>query len=847
MEIGMPVLLAVAKYLIGLLIEVNVCYIFSYGLVLSFIPELATLYSIICLWVTEVAISTCGVCQVRAKCEHQYGIACCQHCTAFLTSLTEQAPTTQQLTCPREYGGCQLIGISVEERCISCWLSHALLSCTLPSLMHDRLRKKLPQYLKEKVPTSLARSVYSSIADNNSGETGGAAAAPATRQPLSGVQSLPVSSANVMESTGMFGSIVDLPGGWKRKMGSEIVVVSPSGEKFKSVVKLEEYLLKLGVTIDARVLFGGSAKQIAITKDQESLADSTEKCIKKKKKKKKKKHKSRHKELEIMIPSSNNKSVSTTLPGGWLRRTTFRENQTRTRFDVYVTSPDGHTFRSRKQLAAYFHQIGKVDDLAKYFPLYHKETDHVATSSERTETESSTEPGSSSELCSTDIDFVCSDSGVISPCISDDENSSDTISNSLSKAHELVCKENLNNNVNLNSSNASENASQDDFIGFYAEPPVQSVDSSNFVSCKNVFCKNVNNELTESSISAAKNCDTNSNGVKVFPKVKRESISINVSGIALNFSKETTTESMMEPPVAEKIPDQSTLTSKMEKHKKKKKKGKHAKNKIDLKGNSLNMANDTVTGENATDNEIEENLKSENLNKICREKESPKKEKLSIRLPSASKEKETNISFAGTSDSINTSPRGRKLKIQDDQKLSNTISAKKSRPIVKFKAFQTQYLGGGWSRKIKWNEKGIGKVSFVMPPSGSKISSVMELQGYLKKEGGSTADASYYFPSELKREDVPEKKTLEPKTFRASLSDKKKLGNKMQDKFTTKSNCDPSANVTDKHQSLSSTVDSGPRIKRVCRSLEQVGEMCSLFEILLNEPTSVLSFSLKDW
>ena len=706
------------------------------------------------LIVSEIAVSSCGICSIRSQCEHHYGTVVCHHCFTFLSSLSEKSHT-EEFTCHRGYGGCQLIGISIEGRCRSCWLSHALLSCTMPSLLHDRLRKKLPQHLKERVPTSLARSVYST--DTSSGGDGSRNARSSSGLSTDG------------SNNSIFGSIVDLPGGWKRKTGAEVVVISPSGEKFKSVEKLEEYLYKLGVKTDATILFGGTSNTVPAEEEHNTCKENEPNAIVKKHKNKKKK-KNKLKLVKSQKSSSNN-CIVTQLPGGWVRRTKFRQN--RRRFDVYVSSPDGRTFRSRKHLSAYFHQIGKVDDILKYFPLFHDSEEHIATSSEITETESSTEPGSGK--CTEDDGPSSDDAGVLSDCdsgnrvnrledrldlpvnrleeeligedldadcgvLSDSEEISSSKALESKRCDTLVNKEILNARTTKKDSKieslvASENTSQGDFIGF-------EINASKSLSSQDKCLNTTSLDLVQSHDSDK--------------GVKKNSITIELPGLA---HLKSSSESALSSSLNDSSHHSSDGGCKINKLHKKKKKHKDKKKKSKLK-----------------------------------DKDAP----------------DVNVS--------SNSPKERSIVISE--KLGDVCESVQSENIPKavppLKPFQTQHLDGGWSRKIKWNPDGSGKVSFVVTPSGSKIQSVMELQAYLKKEGSATRDASFYFAQELRREDVPVK-IITPKASKANLKPLSANASK-----TAKSSNNADKQLPNNDKKKSQTVDSGPRIKRVCRSLEQV-------------------------
>ncbi|KAF2357699.1 Methyl-CpG DNA binding [Trinorchestia longiramus] len=687
--------------------------------------------------VEELSDGSCGVCQLRGLCEMLHNTSCCQHCASFLTALAEKPPQ-QELLCLRECGGCQLVGISIEERCKACWLCRALLCCTLPSLLHDRMRKKLPQYLKEKIPTSLARSVYVSEAS-----TGLDSSKMNGKHSINSSHGAPAALPDMV--TPMFGSIVDLPGGWKRKTGPEVVVISPSGEKFKSIPKLEEYLQKLGICTDARVLFGGSAPanenvvdkkphaNVGLGEKEEQLFPHPEQVSfhkKKKKKKKKKKHKSRSHskdEMKLFVGSNgnNNNCVTTTLPGGWIRRTIFRHSSNKAKFDVYVLSPDGRTFRSRKQLSAYFQQIGKVDDITKYFPLFHEKGSPTATSSERTETESSTEPDSSSELLSdTDANDVLSIAGSESEGEATRNEDGDAAKTRAESDKSCIAASSNCEAHQLDVSFASGgDASQEDFVGFDNKCAVVQNEIANIDKCVD---NDQNGSPRTEGNSGDISCDNNSSVAVV--KTKKASISFKVP-----FS---------------------------------------------------HYSNEDVCVGNKKDTSVPSGDK-QNDTKLLTDEQRCNKENTSI------------------------------PEICDSKDTTSTDVQKSEVEVPKFKAFQTQHLGNGWSRKIKWSQDGTGKVSFVVTPAGSKIQSNLELQAYFKKEGGSTLDAAKFFPMNLKREDVPEKVAVVPRVCKpkqASVKKDKKKG-------------DVPADVADGRSDVAAPLpvesSGGPRIKRVCRSLEQ--------------------------
>ena len=673
--------------------------------------------------------------------------------------------------------------------------------------MHDRLRKRLPQHLKEKVPTSLARSVYvtesaldPSVGCGRLGMAGKIASTKAT-------ESLP----------GLFGSIVDLPGGWKRKTGSETVVISPTGEKFKSIPKLEDFLAKQGIHSDARVLFGAAGASHL----QTDAKVHHHKSKKKKKKKKKHKHKSYSRDGSP-TPESSGSFVTTTLPGGWVRRTKFRTCSitNRARFDVYVTSPDGRIFRSKKQLSAYFQQIGKVDDILKYFPLFHDRADRVTTSSDRTETESSTEPGSSSEMWSDEVSH-----NVLPTTLA---------ALNLPSAHALGLGVKLNNNDKLNIF-ASEDTSHEDFVGFVRDSNVQNRYLNSNDYCKDDSKKNCTKD--SKVLNSSKICDTNSKKVsESMSKVKKSSINIEIASLVLLPREDNRT--------FDKACDKDVPNSK-EKH--------DDFTIIDFPGGWRRRAGIETTVV-SPDGNVFNSVKKlrEYLVKKCidenpdhlfgtvnsiRVSSPPNLPRIDCNVENLALPKIPKISENKCPGGFENAPPLKSTEQVDASQLVRApspdselvISPKaKVKPSASpatavFKAFQTQHFGDGWARKIKWNPDGTGKVSFVVTPAGSKIQSMMELLGYLKKEGIPTTDASFYFPSLLNRADVPEKVQTIKATSKATKAKSAAAAHDQKKTLQSNSITEPEIDVCEELTDLQTALDSGgPRIKRVCRSLEQV-------------------------
>ncbi|KAK4299758.1 hypothetical protein Pmani_027978 [Petrolisthes manimaculis] len=301
----------------------------------------------------------CSICDIAGGNTRKFNIVFCEVCSSFLSEASDGPK--EIFECQRTKGECQIKGLYEDDRCAACWLFRILISCSMPSLLHDRLRKRLPPMLKDQIPTSLARSL-------NAGSV--PPSLEKNDELSSHTKRLPLDPGG----GGAFGSVMDLPGGWKRKTGPEIVVISPSGEKFKSVQKLEEFLKKQGINADARILFGNSMPTTERNMEGKSKPSQT------------------------TGSGAKGKVVLISLPGGWNRRIKWRLKGNK--FDTYVDSPDGRTFRSRKELSAYFQMIGKVDDIHKYFPVVSGYSDASLPSSSETPGSSSTEPISSSELCS---------------------------------------------------------------------------------------------------------------------------------------------------------------------------------------------------------------------------------------------------------------------------------------------------------------------------------------------------------------------------------------------------------------------------------------------------------------
>ena len=301
----------------------------------------------------------------------KFGVVICEVCCSFVSSASDGP--REVFECLDTEGSCQVQGMGSvekekeEERCLACWLGRILQTCYMPNLLHDRLRKRLPGALKEKIPTSLARCMSLGTVPTIN-EKDAELASHAKRLPLD-----PGGAGGGGGGTGAFGNVIDLPGGWRRTTGPEVTVTSPSGEKFRSMQKLEEFLKNQGICADARVLFGNSSPVVG--KASEEKQQSQVPSVKK---------------------SKDNRVVCTTLPGGWTRRIKWRSAGDK--FDTYVFSPDGRTFRSKRELSAYFQSIGKVDDIHKYFPVVNGNSDSSTRSSSDNVGSSSTEPVSSSEI-----------------------------------------------------------------------------------------------------------------------------------------------------------------------------------------------------------------------------------------------------------------------------------------------------------------------------------------------------------------------------------------------------------------------------------------------------------------
>ena len=693
-------------------------------------------------------------------------------------------------------------GISIEDRCTPCWLSHALLSCTLPSLMHDRLRKRLPQYLKEKIPTSLARSVYVTNDDTTTYDIAASCGGvPQGSHASNNNNKLPSTTAPD-SLPGLFGSVMER--GWKR--GAEAPVnISSAGDKLKSIPKLEEHFAGQGIHSDARVLFGaaagggGGVTSAAVSLPSSDILEDSTKPRKKKKKKKKKKHRTRD-------CSPDGSWVTTTLPGGWVRRTNFTSSSTRTKLHIHVSSPDGRTFKSRKQLSAYFHQIGRVDDILKYFPLFHDRGGgaHVDTSSERTGgegEESSTEPGLSSEQM-----------------WSDEVTSRDLVPLSVANCGAAAGK--LNNNDKLNIF-ASEDTSPEDFVTFDTESIIPKV-GNNYINRidKDDPGKGISvspkspEEGVRPSISpksgsphgeSPKRCDTNFRGSE--PRPKRASISIQLPSM----------EAVEVPPEVYRTLEEAYALE--------------------------HQAASTASSTSSSCDTFVSPLTSRRIKKKKKkEKHSSRKTKSSPSGPSFTGFKSATVPSyvtvvpplrrggGGTSSCAPVSADSMELErcpspdsqlvLSPKAKVKAVSKATPAPPPPLLKAFQTQHLGGGWSRKIKWNAQGIGKVSLVVTPSGTRIQSNMELQGYLKKEGTPVATASIYFPQQLLRADVPVPVIRSTRTPKSAGGGSKAAADKARAALQHQQGT-PASGSSSSHQ-VSQTQSAGPRIKRVCRSLEQV-------------------------
>ncbi|RXG72610.1 hypothetical protein Avbf_06314 [Armadillidium vulgare] len=194
-----------------------------------------------------------------------------------------------------------------------------------------------------------------------------------------------------------------------------------------------------------------------------------------------------------------------------------------------------------------------------------------------------------------------------------------------------------------------------------------------------------------------------------------------------------------------------------------------------------------------------------------------------------------------------------KQEISKNKKSTQKV-VKKPKKIQKLAGFTTEQFGNGWSRKIKWNEKGQGKVSFLTSPEGQRIVSSIELMAYFKKAGKTMLELDHYFPKDLVRTLPKEKEEciinnsmdsdvmqrLSPSFTNDSASENKKrkiihkqpklLSNKKILKYRARGRIQRAKLLKSNNKDLEKSAkgqiniisDAGPRVKHVCRSQAQV-------------------------
>lgn len=733
----------------------------------------------------------CAVCDSEeGGNSRKFGVIVCEKCNSFISNSSDGSREVYE--CKDNKAECQVQEL-VEGRCNACWLGRILHVCSMPNLLHDRLRKRLPNILKEQIPTSLARCMSGGSLPTVS-EKDAELATHTKRLPLD------------PGGGGAFGSVMDLPGGWKRKTGSEVIVISPSGEKFKSIQKLEEFLKKQGITTDARVLFGNSSPAVVRSNEPKSRPS------------------------QATNNSSRGKVVMTTLPGGWVRRIKWRSAGDR--FDTYVYSPDGRTFRSRRELSAYFQLIGKVDDIHKYFPVVTGHSDASIPSSSDTTGSSSTERLSSSEPCSE---------------ISSDDKSPEASECETEASQSRLRKLSRNAKEKVKFARLKQTKVKNHKEGHLRSKSVSSLKSVKFVDKKSEMQMDMNisaegkaaekkykkpkivvrsrslslgrkkgdASLTDTTESESENRNSGKGFAKTFSKRLKGKPKPAVSGLSptikpLSASSNNASEDSgkMTPPSAsvaspqevveeseelkleetiddaavfikpddvpkEKQSEQGKIVLKIQKksietvdrrHRHKNKKDKRKKGLSVEEPGSLSKEQVAQSGAEAVQNMTAEKVLAQ-LSSTSKSSEDAKEKLFSMNSEDLEKDL-----VDGESDTL------ARLEVSDDSKLSSPMASEsepihettkvpeakpKSKP-KKPSSYQTSHFGGGWSRKIKWNEKGEGKVALLHSPDGQTFRSRIELLAYFKKAGKSKGNLDYYFPPVLKREDYnePEKKQL---------------------------------------------------------------------------------------
>ncbi|XP_068215279.1 histone-lysine N-methyltransferase 2A-like [Palaemon carinicauda] len=736
----------------------------------------------------------------------KFGVTICEICCSFVSNASDGPK--EIFECLDSKGSCQIQGVEEEERCLACWLGRILQTCFMANILHDRLRKRLPPPLKEKIPTSLARCMNLGTA---------AAATEKDAELNSHTKRLPLDPGGAGGGGGVggaFGNVMDLPGGWRRKTGSEVVVISPSGEKFKSMQKLEEYLKNQGICADARVLFGNSSSVVEKTVEVKSRPTPSTKSNKR------------------------GRVVMTTLPGGWTRRIKWRSAGDR--FDTYVFSPDGRTFRSKRELSAHFQAIGKIDDIHKYFPVVNGNSDSSTPSSSDNTGSSSTEPVSSSEIGS---DISSDDK---SPEASEVEFETPTIeapkvnlktSKVKIKSNKLKSGEDGPESLKIIDSKVDShkvggiNASPGEkVLKKYSDKSSKPATDEDEGPLRSSSRQSEKADFSEEVLSDLRTNDSENHKTERKHKKTKGSRtrSLSLTSKQRDNSPTDTTESESEQGVAEGTfftksfgDERCKTTSSVSEIESPEKRGlcsawntiicgtpgdevfeSYTSKKFEERRPSMKLLNrkrkNTVEeGDNFAVPNLVSDTKANTekvILKISKNSLTPFEEptKNRTREGTASgvleQEEETSgvVSQASTAESP-TPPLIRKkpssceeqeqdygtedeshdstaeslisslTKTRTSSTIKSIISRAKIRPKLKKKTskYESVPFGNGWSRKIKWNEKGEGKVALLHSPDGQTIRSRIELLAYFKKAGVTKVDLDYYFPPNLKRSKSP--------------------------------------------------------------------------------------------
>ncbi|KAG7166224.1 histone-lysine N-methyltransferase trithorax-like, partial [Homarus americanus] len=723
----------------------------------------------------------CTICDIAGGNSRKFGIVFCGVCSDFLGNSSDGP--REIFECEGSKGECQIQGLVEEDRCPACWMSRILLSCSMPNLLHDRLRKRLPPMLKEQIPTSLARCM----------NIGGLPAISEKDAELaSHTKRLPLDPGG----GGAFGSVMDLPGGWRRKTGPEVIVISPSGEKFKSVQKLEEFLKKQGISTDARVLFGNNSPAVGRSTEVKSRPSGQTNS------------------------SGRGKVVMTMLPGGWTRRIKWRSAGDR--FDTYVYSPDGRTFRSRRELSAYFHLIGKVDDIHKYFPVVTGNSDASIPSSSDTPGSSSTEPVSSSEPCSE----VSSDDK--SPDVSESETDipkpkskkSDAKNEMPRLTHIKQLK--LKNHKDQGPSRSKSMSKLKATDNSEEEPAGQASSTDVTTEGKSVERKHKKTKVIMRSRSLSvgrktKKGDASFTDTTESESEQRKSASSTMFTKAFSRSRskskaktidspspvtedklkaETPVEDFKDFGVAEPdaVVEKAEVTKKPPGRKRKKtteeepvltkpevevsdkktdpkivlkipkkaikpvsKKHRH-KHKIVANVSTVVVSDKVAAVQQQTAKDVTATTQDTNPGVL-------------MHVPSTNKpvnEAQGKLFCPGQVEDVDDAESDALVDMSIDSKVSSPNASEgevvpdailvpeikpKSKP-KKLSRYQTCRFGSGWSRKIRWNDKGEGKVALLHSPDSQTFRSRIELLAYFKKAGKTKVDLDFYFPPVLKRDQV---------------------------------------------------------------------------------------------